>query len=213
VATVLIHIMIRKLTELSRLKIPGNPPYIKILLEARMIEISDYQEDWKIRFIEIRKDLLSALSRITNKVEHVGSTSVEGLCAKPIIDIDVIIKRESDFEPVRSTLSKIGYVYEGDLGIHGREAFRCSPDAIKHNLYVCLEGTVALQNHLTLRDHLRSHSEDRNRYGILKRALAERFNDDIDAYVEGKTDFIIPILSKYGINNLDDIRNDNKKDG
>ena len=178
-----------------------------------MIEISDYQEDWGIQFLKIRKDLLSALSEITNKVEHVGSTSVEGLCAKPIIDIDVIIKSKADFEPVKSALLGIGYVHEGDLGIHGREAFRCSPGGVKHNLYVCLEGTLPLLNHLTLRDHLRGHSEDRKCYGILKKKLAKRFYDDIDAYVEGKTDFIISILSKYGIDKLDEIRNANKKDG
>jgi GrpB-like predicted nucleotidyltransferase (UPF0157 family) len=176
-----------------------------------MIEISDYQPDWARQFLEIRNAIFPALSEITTQVEHVGSTSIQGLSAKPIIDIDVIIKSKSDFNLVKSNLQAIGYEYIGDQGVPGREAFRCRPDDIKHHLYVCEEGILALRNHITLRNHLRNNIEDRNRYGILKRELAKRFKDDIDAYVEGKTDFIIEILSKYGIEKLDEIRDVNRK--
>ena len=176
-----------------------------------MIEISDYRSDWPEHFLQIRDSILPALSEITFRVEHVGSTSVPGLCAKPIIDIDIIIESISDFNSVRSNLQAVGYQYLGNQGVPGREAFRNNSCDIKHHLYVCQDGVLALRNHITLRDHLRKNIEDRDRYGLLKRKLAKQFRNDIEAYIEGKTDFIIKILSKYGIEELDEIRNVNKK--
>ncbi|MDC0035121.1 GrpB family protein [Chloroflexi bacterium] len=176
-----------------------------------MIEISDYQSEWQRQFLQIRNAILPALSEITTQIEHVGSTSVPGLPAKPIIDIDVVITSKSDFNSVKSKLEAMGYQYLGDQGVPYREAFRCRPEDINHHLYVCEDGILALQNHITLRDHLRKNVGDRNRYGILKRKLAKQFKNDIDAYVEGKTNFIIEILSKYGIKELDEIIEVNQK--
>lgn len=176
-----------------------------------MIEVLEYQPDWKLQFLKIKEVLLPAVFPITSQIEHVGSTSVAGLCAKPIIDIDIIIKSKNDFDSVRLKLLKIGYKHMGDQGISGREYFRSGPSDIKHHLYVCVEGTLALQNHLLLRNHLRGNEKDKERYGLLKKELSERYENDIDAYVEGKTEFIVQILSMYVINGLDEIRIANKK--
>jgi len=176
-----------------------------------LIEVLEYQPDWKLQFLKIKEVLLPAVFPITSQIEHVGSTSVSGLCAKPIIDIDIIIKSKNDFDFVRLKLLKIGYKHMGDQGISGREYFRSGPSDIKHHLYVCVEGTLALQNHLLLRNHLRGSEKDKERYGLLKKELSERYENNIDAYVEGKTEFIVQILSMYGINGLDEIRIANKK--
>jgi GrpB-like predicted nucleotidyltransferase (UPF0157 family) len=119
---------------------------------------------------------------------------VPGLAAKPVIDMDVVIRPETDLAPVVERLATLGYVHLGDLGIAGREAFRATPDLPRHHLYVCAAGSAALQAHLTLRDALRADPARAAAYGALKYELAERFRDDIDSYVEGKTPFITSVL-------------------
>ena len=132
-------------------------------------------------------------------MEHVGSTSVEGLAAKPIIDADIVIDDMGVLDEIRHRLEEAGYEYLGERGISERFAFRCKQPEFAHNLYVCVDGCLALRNHLSFRDHLRSHADDRRRYGELKRSLARRYPDDIDAYVRGKTAFITDILRNYGV--------------
>lgn len=98
-----------------------------------------YDESWKLAFEEIKEELESAIGDLVIGIEHVGSTSVEGLSAKPCIDIDVIIKDYSIFDAVVCKLKAIGYIHEGNLGIQDREAFKYSdkPHLRQHHLYVC----------------------------------------------------------------------------
>ncbi len=84
----------------------------------------------------------------------------------------------------------------GDLGIEGREAFDEPPGGVRHNLYVCWQGSLGLANHLALRDHLRAHADVARDYGALKLELAARHADDIDAYIEAKTAFIVEVLRR-----------------
>ena len=108
-----------------------------------------------------------------------------------------------------------GFAHRGDLGIPGREAFTRSPRfAFAHNLYVCRPGTPALENHLKLRNYLRSRPDEAARYAALKFKLAERFPDDIDAYCRGKTDLIGEFLLAAGIDSdsVAKIRADNLRD-
>lgn len=95
-------------------------------------------------------------------VEHVGSTSVEGMSAKPCIDIDVIIKDYSAFDIIVSRLEMIGYIYEGNLGIEDREAFKYfnKPHLRTHHLYVCPQKSEELYRHITFRDFLRNNVDD-----------------------------------------------------
>src|SRR5262245_51865013 len=104
------------------------------------------------------------LAGVAVTIEHVGSTAVPGLAAKPIIDMDVVIRSRSDLPAVITRLATLGYQHQGDLGIPDREAFRPPPGLPPHHLYVCLAGCAALRNHITLRDHLRSHPADAATY-------------------------------------------------
>jgi GrpB-like predicted nucleotidyltransferase (UPF0157 family) len=90
---------------------------------TKHVVVLPYDDQWKQDFQKIRSELIDALGRLTIGIEHVGSTSVQGLSAKPIIDIDVVIKDYSQWDAVKSALEKIGYRHEGNLGIIGREAF------------------------------------------------------------------------------------------
>jgi len=187
------------------------------------IIVIDYDPKWAEQFVE----LCDLLLRYVNKndmisIEHVGSTSVVGLKAKPVIDLDIIVTDGEHMKKVIAQLAKLGYEHIGDLGVVGREAFKRPPENIltngtgrkwfKHHLYVCQTGSIGLRNHLALRDHLRDHPEKVVEYGNLKQDLAEKYPYDIDAYIEGKTDFITNILIEMGLgeNDISTIRKNNE---
>ena len=111
-------------------------------MKTTKVIVVPYNETWKSDFEEIKKEIEMAIGHWIVGIEHVGSTSVEGLSAKPCIDIDVIIKDYSIFDTVVSKLETIGYIYEGNLGIKDREAFKYSnkPHLKMHHLYVSNHG-------------------------------------------------------------------------
>lgn len=88
------------------------------------VVVKPYDKKWKMDFEDIKKEIQSAIGDLILGIEHVGSTSVEGLSAKPCIDLDIVIKDYSVFEDVVRGLQAIGYIHEGNLGIKDREAFR-----------------------------------------------------------------------------------------
>ena len=96
-------------------------------------------------------------------------------------------------------MAVIGYEHRGNLGVEGREAFGSPPDPPQRHLYVCIEGGTALQNHLALREYLRRNSDFAAKYGQLKKQLAARFPNDMDTYIDGKTDFVLGALRDMGL--------------
>ncbi|RBL92173.1 GrpB family protein [Chitinophaga flava] len=191
-------------------------------MEMNAIKVLPYTEEWASTFRQLAAIYQQHLEGLITGIEHVGSTSVPGLAAKPIIDIDLLIKEPSQLPPVVAVLEKLGYTWRGDLGIPGRDAFGrnadTTPDDSKetvwmtHNLYVCQEGCISLKNHLQLRDFLRQHPEAAQQYGALKQELAVKYPYDIDQYIEGKTAFITGILAQTGLQEdaLQDITARNK---
>ena len=168
-----------------------------------MIEVVAYDERWPEHFERLRDRIAPALGDIVLAIEHVGSTSVPGLWAKPVIDIDVIVAAKNVPLAIER-LATIGYSHQGDLGVPGREAFkRVTPSSsrgeVNHHLYVCVEGCLSLRNHLAVRDYLRVHDEKALQYGALKRWLAEKHSNDVDAYVEGKSALLAEVLLAGGL--------------
>ena len=165
--------------------------------------VQSYDESWKTDFIAIRDELDAALKDLALRIEHVGSTSVEGLSAKPIIDIDVVIRDRSVLPEVISALGRIGYTHEGDLGIPGREAFKYEgKDHLrKHHLYVCAQDSEELKRHLAFRDYLRSHPEAASEYGRIKEEGAALYPYDIDRYIEHKSPFIENVYKQLELSN------------
>jgi GrpB-like predicted nucleotidyltransferase (UPF0157 family) len=161
-----------------------------------MIVVSEYDPAWPRAFARIRSRIAPVLAGVAIAIEHVGSTSVPGLSAKPIVDIDVIVRADGVAAAIER-LASLGYEHQGDLGVPQREAFRHA-HAPAHHLYVCVEGRPHLLNHLAFRDALRADSELAREYGNLKRELARRFPNDIDAYVAGKTAFVTSVLERTG---------------
>ena len=161
-------------------------------MAAKHVVVLPYDEAWKKDFEEIKAELMAVLDGLVLSVEHVGSTSVPGLAAKPIIDIDVIIEDTDCFEKVKTALETIGYQHEGDLGIPGREAFKYhgKEHLRKHHLYVCAKDSDELKRHLSFRDYLRTHPEAVKEYGRIKEEGARLYPNDIDSYIEYKAPFI-----------------------
>ncbi len=168
---------------------------------AKKVTVVPYSERWKTDFEIIRQYLLSEVEDYIMSVEHVGSTSVEGLSAKPIIDIDIVIKDYSVFDTLVERLAILGYIHEGDLGIKDREAFdyRGNGSLPKHHLYVCPEFSKELQRHISFRDYLRSNTEAKLQYGRIKEEGAKLFPDSIDDYIAYKSPCIEEIYKKCGL--------------
>jgi len=143
-------------------------------MKTAKVTVVPYDPAWRSDFEKIKKELESALCGLIVGIEHVGSTSVEGLSAKPCIDIDIIIENYSVFDNVVEKLNEIGYIHEGDLGIKGREAFKYSdkPYLQNHHLYVCPKNSEELHRHLVFRDFLRSNPDAVKKYGSVKQTAA-----------------------------------------
>ena len=170
-------------------------------MTTRNIVVVPYDEKWKLRFEEIAGELSAALGDLAHSIEHVGSTSVPGLAAKPIIDIDVVIEDESKLQAVVDALAKIGYQYEGNLGIPGREAFgyEGKTHLMEHHLYVCPADSPELHRHLSFRDYLRGHPEAVKEYSRIKEEAARLFPHDIDGYINHKGTLIEKIYKEIGL--------------
>jgi GrpB-like predicted nucleotidyltransferase (UPF0157 family) len=163
-----------------------------------IVEVVPYDPEWPLHFRRIEQRLWPALQDLATSIEHVGSTSVPGLAAKPIIDMDVVVDSPERRDKAIEQLEKLGYRHQGNLEIPGREAFEQPPHEVRHHLYLCMQQSDALRNHLAIRDHLRTHPEDLRNYAELKRGLAKSFANDIDGYVEGKSEFLLSILTRRG---------------
>lgn len=163
------------------------------------VVVVDYDPQWALNFKILRARIWPAVADFAVAIEHVGSTSVPGLPAKPVLDIDVIVPSQQGMLLAIERLASLGYSHRGNLGIEGREAFRAAVNDPAHNLYACIEGCPALTDHLAFRDYLRAHPETAQAYARLKRSLALQFPHDVDSYAVAKTDFITGILADAGV--------------
>ena len=157
--------------------------------------VVDYDPEWPRLFAELRERLLAALEGVCTTVEHVGSTAVPGLAAKPVVDMDAVVSKPEDVPVAVARLEQLGYEHVGDGDVPGRAAFHWPPAEHRHHLYVVVEGTDAHRRHLLFRDYLRTHPDEAQRYGELKRALSRRYRDDRPAYTDGKDEFVARVLA------------------
>ncbi|MCH5720076.1 GrpB family protein [Niabella hibiscisoli] len=171
--------------------------------------IEPYNPDWPVKFEQISQLLQTELEGVPIDIQHVGSTSIPGMLAKPILDIDIIIANKSSLDDIIDKLERIGYHYRGEQGINGRFAFRqtsaYTPVSeedhkwMEHHLYVCYSDSLALKNHLLFRNKLREESRLFNAYYALKKSLALQTGITRETYNTGKTDFIISVLATAGL--------------
>jgi GrpB-like predicted nucleotidyltransferase (UPF0157 family) len=168
------------------------------------LTISAYDPLWVESFRLLQQRLARWVMDIADSIEHVGSTSVPGLAAKPIIDLDVVTARAETVPELIARLAGLGYRHEGDLGIAGREAFQ-APDTDleqhvpEHHLYVVVAGTKPHLDHVLLRDYLRSHPDEVRRYAQTKWELARRLAGEPQArssYWQAKSPLVEDLVGR-----------------
>ena len=169
-------------------------------MRTKSVVVEKWNPKWKDEFERIVDSLGEDVIYNSVKIEHVGSTSVEGLSAKPIIDLDIVIEKDK-FEIIKRLLNDKGYKHEGDLGIEGREAFSYSgkEELMTHHLYVCTKDSEELFKHITFRDFLKNNSALASEYSKVKEQAAVLYPDDIDKYMEFKSEIIEKIYKRCGL--------------
>jgi len=166
--------------------------------------LKNYSTSWIDNFQSIKLALDQALEGLEYSIEHIGSTAVPGLAAKPIIDIDIVYKDEAVFTQIKTRLELIGYYHNGNQGIEGREVFKRAGtshhevlDTIKHHLYVCSIDSPALKRHLITRDYLRNNELAKAEYQQVKYELAERAGQDQKIYADLKEKHVNQLIDRF----------------
>ena len=169
-------------------------------MRTKRVVVEKWNPQWKYEYEKIVASLGKDIIYNSIKIEHVGSTSVEGLSAKPVIDLDIVIEKDK-FAIIKELLNKKGYEYEGDLGIEGREAFSYSgkEELMTHHLYVCPKDSKELFKHITFRDFLKNNPALASEYSKVKEQAAVLYPDDIDKYMEFKSEIIEKIYKRCGL--------------
>jgi GrpB-like predicted nucleotidyltransferase (UPF0157 family) len=174
-----------------------------------LLQLESYKPQWKIEFEQLRQVFSELLNDIPATIEHVGSTAIPGMIAKPILDIDIIPENEESLPEISRRLEQASYISKGEQGIPGRFAFRQSnhltpltKSGIKwmaHHLYVCFSNNLALKNHLLFRNALLNNHQLANNYLQFKTGLLNEQGMTREAYNKRKTDFIVSVLAMNGL--------------
>lgn len=156
-----------------------------------------YDPAWPALFDSLRRRIEPVLAGVDVTIEHVGSTSVPGLAAKPIIDMDVVVASADLVPEAIERLGQVGYVHTGDFGIPGREALK-KPTEMRecHYLYVVVAGNQAHRDHIDLRDYLRAHPTEAERYAATKQQAAHLLVRDRPSYFVAKEPLIRELLQR-----------------
>jgi GrpB-like predicted nucleotidyltransferase (UPF0157 family) len=160
-------------------------------MTLQVVEVTPYDPAWPAAFAAEAARLEKALARSRVWLEHIGSTSVPGLAAKPIIDMLLAVTSLEDLDRDAAALLEQGYLARGEFGMAGRRYFTLDTVRRTHQLHCfAIDDQVPLERHLALRDYLRTHAEEAAAYGKLKTDLARRHASDYQAYMDGKDSFI-----------------------
>lgn len=162
----------------------------------RRVEVKPYNEQWLSMFEEEANKLLEIFGSEIIKIHHIGSTSVNGLMAKPIIDIMPIVRDINRIDEFNTAMVAIGYEPKGENGITRRRYFQKGGDNRTHHVHIYELGNPEIERHIAFRDYLRVHPYDAKKYGDLKDALSQRFPYNIESYIKGKEKLVLEIERK-----------------
>ncbi len=159
-------------------------------MNKRVLTVLPYHASWPEKF-KSEQVLIARILPLKNvTIEHIGSTSVIGLMAKPIIDILVEVDCLSVFEKYAVAMSAIGYVTKGENGIVGRQYFQKGDENRSFHLHGFLRGDIHARRHVAYRNYLRCHPDAARQYGELKQQLVKKSANDMNCYMKGKDSFI-----------------------
>jgi GrpB-like predicted nucleotidyltransferase (UPF0157 family) len=164
----------------------------------RKVEVVSHDSNWLNLFETESKQIAIALGENVIEIHHIGSTSIEAIHAKPIIDILVEVNSMTQVDRQNSSMQLLGYQCMGEFGIEERRFFlKDNRDGIRtHHIHVFEVDSVQITRHLVFRDYLNTYLEDAQSYSTLKQSLAEKYPNDIEEYMNGKQNFIQEIDRK-----------------
>ena len=158
---------------------------------AQHVTVSDYRAEWPRLYEEERARIAAILQDNGLSIYHIGSTSVPGLAAKPIIDILAVVRSLEAVDAAAQQFAGIGYEYMGEFGIAGRRYLRKGGDERTHQIHIFqADDWDNIGRHLAFREYMRAHAAAREEYAALKKALAQKFPYDIEGYCDGKERFV-----------------------
>ncbi len=172
---------------------PSNQPLLG--LKRGELRVSPYRKEWKLLFEIEKRDIEEAIGDYIGDIQHVGSTSIIGMPAKPILDIAIAVK---DFEEARiciEPLCKMGYTFKGENGIPRRHYF-LKGEPCTHHIHLLEKDSEEWKKLILFRDYLRSNQKTAEEYKELKRNLSEKLRGDRKAYQAAKTDFVAAVIRK-----------------
>ncbi|MGM0846047.1 MAG: GrpB family protein [Bacillota bacterium] len=158
----------------------------------RKVEVTPYRPQWREQFLQEKKRLETVFQGTHAVIHHIGSTSVEGLAAKPIIDFLIEVEEIGAADDRTDKLKALGYVGKGENGIAGRRYFFCENREGErlYHVHIFASGSEDIERHLVFRDYLRTFKNEADKYSKLKNKLAAEYPNDIEAYIEGKNDYV-----------------------
>ena len=163
-------------------------------LESGVVRIAEYDARWPQLFISERQRILDRCGALGLRLEHIGGTSIPGMCAKPVVDIAAGRRHDTSTEDCVAALNQVGYEHRGERGVPGREFFlRGQPR--QYHLHLVEETGPLWRDYLAFRDYLRAQAETARYLADLKRVLAGRFPHDREAYLNAKSPHVQDILA------------------
>ena len=156
----------------------------------RLVTVVPYNNQWPEIFEFENSLLLMTLGRVISKVHHIGSTSVPGLAAKPVIDILLEVTDLKELDRCNEKMKQAGYVARGENGIPNRRYFTTGEEQRSHHVHAFVSGDMQIAKHLAFRDYLINNKEVADQYAAIKRAAALESDNDIHRYSALKADFI-----------------------
>lgn len=162
----------------------------------RKVEVQEFKEIWRELFLLEARKIEHVFGENMIEIHHIGSTAVDGLKAKPVIDILPVVDDLAYVDHQNVQMESLGYEVMGEHGLPGRRFFRKGGDQRSHHVHLYEKGHPDIDRHLAFRDYLSEHEEDRLRYSEKKAELAERFRYEMEAYIEGKNPLVEEIEAK-----------------
>jgi GrpB-like predicted nucleotidyltransferase (UPF0157 family) len=157
----------------------------------REMIVVPYRDEWNALYEAERHAVERALGNDLAAIHHIGSTAVEGLAAKPVIDILVLVHSLGDMDEHADRLERLGYENKGEFGIEGRRFFRKGGDeSPTHHVHVYSKDDATTLRYLALRDYLRAFPKARREYAAVKRSAAELHRLDAEGYMAEKDRFV-----------------------
>jgi len=166
-------------------------------LAGGVVRVASYDASWPALFADEARRIGDALGALPLALEHMGSTAVPGLAAKPVLDVLAGYPPGAVVATYVAALGRAGYVHRGEQGIPGREFFRRGEPRAYH-LHLAVRHGTFWRDHVAFRDALRADPALRDAYAALKHELARRFPLDREAYTDGKTEFVRDVLARRG---------------